>query len=335
MSADRANPAAANGTAASVSTPDRPRHVTVAGRRVRHRVDGDGPPVVLLHGIGRTLRDFTEQHELLAQGFRVHSVDLPGYGGSLPMAGPHGLPGLARFVGDYLDAVGVDRPAHMVGNSLGGAVAMQLAVTEPARVASLALVGSAGFGREVTLALRLLALRPLGRMLLRPNRNAARRVERALFHDPAFATAERIAYALEVARQPYAARVMLETLRSLGGFRGARPQWREELLTRVAELDVPTLVVWGDRDLILPAAHLDAARARLPRARTHLFRDCGHMPQIERAEEFHRLLLDFWAAPADAAPITTGDQAGAGESLTATIDDPRDATRRRPAPEAG
>ncbi|SCG48579.1 Pimeloyl-ACP methyl ester carboxylesterase [Micromonospora echinaurantiaca] len=285
-----------------MSAPAGPRHVTVDGRRVRHRVDGDGPPVVLLHGIGRSLRDFTEQHELLADRYRVHSLDLPGYGGSLPMAEPYTLPALARFVGRYLDAVGVEAPAHLVGNSLGGAIAMRLAVAEPARVASLALVNSAGFGREVTMMLRLLALRPLGRLLLRPSRAAARRTERALFHDAAFATAERVAYALEVARQPYAARVLLETAHNLGTFRGVSPQWREELLTELARLDVPTLVVWGDRDLILPAAHLAAARTRLPHARTHLFTNCGHMPQIECAEEFSRLLVDFWTAAPAAEP---------------------------------
>ncbi|MCM0677508.1 alpha/beta fold hydrolase [Micromonospora phytophila] len=288
----------------------RRRHVTVDGRRICHRVDGDGPPVLLLHGISRTLRDFTELHEQLAERFRVHSVDLPGYGGSLPMAGPHTLPGLAGFVGRYLDAVGVHEPAHLVGNSLGGAIAMRLAVTEPARVASLALVNPAGFGREVTVALRLLALRPLGRLLLRPSRWAARRAELSLFHDPAFATAERVAHALEVARQPYAARVMLETARNLGTFRGVRPQWREELLAELERLDIPTMIVWGDRDLILPAAHLEAARARLPRARTHLFRDCGHMPQIECAEEFHRLLVDFWSTTG--GPTATDPAAGAG-----------------------
>ncbi|MFI7519599.1 alpha/beta fold hydrolase [Micromonospora globbae] len=292
-----------------MSVAERPRHVTVAGRRVRHRIDGHGEPVVLLHGIGRSLRDFTEQHTLLSERFRVHSVDLPGYGGSMPMAEPYGLPSLARFVGRYLDVVGVRRPAHLVGNSLGGAVAMQLAVTEPERVASLALVTSAGFGQEVALALRLLALRPLGRLLLRPSRASARRVERALFHDPTFVTEERIAYALEIARLPYTARVMLETLRSLGGFRGVHPRWREDLLARVAKLDVPTLVVWGDRDLILPPAHLEAARTLLPAARTHLFRDCGHLPQVERAEEFHRLLLDFWGVP----------DAARGPSVTRTV----------------
>ncbi|MEH0845379.1 alpha/beta fold hydrolase [Micromonospora sp. CPCC 205711] len=290
----------------SAATPTRPRHVTVDGRRVRHRIDGDGPPVLLLHGIGRTLRDFTEQHELLARGFRVYSVDLPGHGGSLPMAGACTLAALGRFVDHYLDAVGVDQPVHVVGNSLGGAVAMRFAADHPDRVASLALVGSAGFGQEVTIALRLMALRPLARLLSRPSRGIARRTERAIFADPAFATDERIAHALEVARQPYAGRVLRELVTDLGTVRGVRPQWREELLTEVARHDIPTLVVWGDRDLILPATHLDAARQRFPRAHTHLFTGCGHMPQIERAEQFHRLLVDFLATAEAGEQAVTG-----------------------------
>jgi pimeloyl-ACP methyl ester carboxylesterase len=196
---------------------------------------------------------------------------------------------------------------------------MRFAATEPDRVASLALVNPAGFGREVTIALRLLALRPLGRLLLRPTRYAARRAEQSLFHDPAHATAERIAYALEVARQPHAARVMLQTARNLGTFRGVRPQWRDELLAQVEKLDLPTLVVWGDRDLILPATHLDAARARLPRARTHLFDKCGHMPQIECAEEFHGLLLDFWTTDCDRAAVA-GSPAAVADSPAGGVD---------------
>ncbi|MEU8265149.1 alpha/beta fold hydrolase [Micromonospora sp. NPDC048999] len=272
--------------------------LTVAGRRMRCRITGDGPPVVLLHGIGRTLDDFAAQHELLARDHRVISVDLPGHGGSAPLDPPHALPALAAAVAETLDAAGVTGPAHLVGNSLGGAVAMRLAVDEPARAASLVLVNSAGFGREVTVALRLLALRPLGRLLLRPHPAIARRTERVIFHDPAYATEERIAAALAVARQPHAARVMLELVRSLGTWRGVRPGWREELLTAVAALDLPTLVVWGDQDLILPASHLANARARLPRARCHLFQDTGHMPQIERAAAFHALVTEFWSRPA-------------------------------------
>jgi pimeloyl-ACP methyl ester carboxylesterase len=272
-----------------------PVQVTVAGRQVRYRVDGAGPPVVLLHGIGRSLEDWTEQHELLRGRYRVYSVDLPGYGKSEPLAEPYTVAALARFVADFLDAVEIAEPAHLVGNSLGGAVAMQLAVQAPDRVASLVLVNSAGFGREVTIALRLLAIRPLGRLLLRPSRNSARRVERSLFHDQAFVTQARVEHTFALAQRPHAARVLLETVRGLGTFRGVHPQWRQTLLRAVAALDIPTLVVWGDRDLILPAAHLEAARALLPHARTHLFADTGHMPQIERAEAFSQLVGNFWA----------------------------------------
>lgn len=91
---------------------------------------------------------------------------------------------------------------------------------------------------------------------------------------------------------------MLELVGSLGTWRGVRPRWRAELLAAVAALDLPTLVIWGDRDLILPARHLEAARALLPRARCHLFADTGHMPQIERAAAFHALVTEFWSDPA-------------------------------------
>ncbi len=208
--------------------------VTVDGRQVRYRVDGAGSPVVLLHGIGRSLEDWGEQHELLRDRHRVYSVDLPGYGGAEPLAEHYTLPALASSVADFLDALGITEPTHLVGHSLGGAVAMQLAVHAPDRVASLVLVNSAGFGREVTIALRLLAIRPLGRFLLRPSRDSARRVERSLFHDPAFATEARIEHTFALAQRPHAARVLLETVRSLGTFRGVRshPRHRTHAATR-------------------------------------------------------------------------------------------------------
>lgn len=277
--------------------PSTASEIRVGGRRVRNRAGGAGPPVVMLHGIGRSLEDWSEQHELLEDRFRVYSVDLAGFGGSDPLTEPYTLPALASFVEDFLDAVEVAGPAHLVGNSLGGAVAMQVAVQAPHRVASLVLVDSAGFGREVSLGLRLLAIRPLGRLLLRPSRSGARQVERSIFHDPAFATDARIEHAYRFAQRPHAARVLLEIARTLGTLRGVRPQWPQRLLEAVAELDIPVLVVWGSSDRILPAAHLNAAAARLPHARTHLFEDTGHMPQIERADAFSRLVTDFWRPP--------------------------------------
>lgn len=268
--------------------------VQVDGLRIRYRVDGEGPPVLLLHGIARTHADWTAQHELLSDRFRVHSVDLAGFGGSDPLPGRYSLQALAAFVERFLDAVGVTEPAHLVGNSLGGAIAMRVSVLAPQRVRSLVLVNSAGFGKEVTIALRLLAVRGLAALLLRPSRYGARQVERSLYVDQAYVTDERVEYGYRIATRPHGARVMTDLARSLGSLRGVRQAWRDELLAEVAAAKVPTLVVWGDRDLILPAAHLEAARILLPHARFHLFRDTGHMPQVERAEELSELLVDFW-----------------------------------------
>jgi pimeloyl-ACP methyl ester carboxylesterase len=274
--------------------------VRVAGRIVRYRATGDpaNPPVILLHGIARSLEDFTDQHDLLDDTYRVYSVDLAGFGESDPLPGSSTLPGITDAVAVFLDEIGETRPAHLVGNSLGGAVAMLLALRYPDRVRSLVLVNSAGFGREVTIALRVLSLRPLGKVLLRPSRAGSRRMERAIFRNRDLATEARVERALELARRPHGARVMLELTRSLGTFRGVRRPWRDAVMAATAAAAVPTLVVWGTHDLILPAVHLEAAKKLLPHARTHLFTDTGHMPQIERAEEFARLVQDFWKTSA-------------------------------------
>jgi len=273
--------------------------LTVRGVRIRVRRSGDPayPPVLLLHGIGRSLEDWDAQHDRLAGDHRVISVDLPGFGLSDPLPGRVTLAALADGVAATVDTVGEDRPLHVMGNSLGGAVAMRMLTTAPARIATLTLVNSAGFGKEVALALRILAVPGLGEPLLRRiDARSAYRIERSLFHDRAHVTPERVELAVRVAARPHNARVFLEAARDLGTFRGIRAPWRQTLLGQVAAQAKPTLIVWGERDLILPAAHLAAARAAFPHAKTHLFPDTGHMPQIERADDFADLTRLFVAA---------------------------------------
>jgi 2-hydroxymuconate-semialdehyde hydrolase len=268
-------------------------YVNVRGARIRYHESGDpaAPPVVLLHGIGRSLEDWAPQHPLLGDDHRVISIDLPGFGLSQRLPEHTTLPALARGVWATLDAIGETRPVHLMGNSLGGALSMQMVVEEPARVSTLTLVNSAGFGKEVTFALRMLAIPGMGRPLLgRIDQLTAPQVERTLFASSTMVTAERVAMAIKVARQPDFATVYLEIARELGGFWGVAAQWRAELLPRVASLAKPTLLVWGDRDRILPVSHLEAARLAFPAAQWHLFPRTGHMPQLERPEEFAALV---------------------------------------------
>jgi 2-hydroxymuconate-semialdehyde hydrolase len=270
----------------------------VRGTRVRFHATGDpaAPPVVLLHGIGRSLEDWALQHPLLDGDYRVISIDMPGFGLSQRMPAPTTLDVLADGVWATLDALGETRPVHLMGNSLGGAVSMAMLATTPDRVSTLTLVNSAGFGKEVTVALRLLAVPGLGRQMLRRiDRITAPRMERLLFADRTLVTPERVAMAIKISRQPDFAPVYLEIAKALGGLRGVAAAWRTDLLTRVAPTTRPTMITWGDRDLILPSTHLAAARAAFPHAQSHMFARTGHMPQIERPTEFAALVRPMLA----------------------------------------
>jgi pimeloyl-ACP methyl ester carboxylesterase len=271
--------------------------IQVEGRPLRVRVEGpsDGPPLVLLHGIGRSLEDWDLLVPLLATTHRVIALDMPGFGFSARRPEPATLAALARGVLTTLDELGEQRPVHLIGNSLGGAVSLQTLALAPERVASLVLVNSAGFGAEVTYILRMLAIPGLGRaMLKRPTRAGLAHAERALYADRKLADKQRVAHSLRLGRQPGAAEFMDEIMRGLGTFRrGVLPQWRAALLAAAAAHPRPMLIVWGDRDRILPPSQFRAAQQAFPGARTHLFANTGHMPHIERPAEFAQLVGEF------------------------------------------
>ncbi|BEL07575.1 alpha/beta fold hydrolase [Actinoplanes sichuanensis] len=274
------------------------RFQEVRGTRIRLHESGDpdAPPVLLLHGIGRSLEDWALQHPLLDNEYRVISVDMPGFGLSQRMPASTTLDVLADGVWATLDAIGETRPVHLMGNSLGGAVSMSMLAATPDRVSTLTLVNSAGFGKEVTVALRMLAVPGLGRQMLRRiDRITAPRMERMIFADRALVTPERVAMAIKISRQPDFAPVYLEIAKELGGLRGVAAAWRADLLARAAGSTKPTMIVWGDRDLILPSRHLAAARVAFPHAQSHMFPRTGHMPQIERPEEFAGLVRPMLA----------------------------------------
>jgi pimeloyl-ACP methyl ester carboxylesterase len=275
-----------------------PALAAVDGRRTRVRVDGDpsNPPILLLHGVGRSLEDWATQWERLAGAYRVITFDIPGFGFSSRPSEPVTLSALTQGVADTLDTLGEQRPLHVIGNSLGGAVGLQLLGMQPHRVASLVLVNSAGFGREVTLLLRALTLPIVGRMATRrTTRAGARMLERTIFADRSLASRHRIEHAIAIGRQPDSGVVMHEIARELATGRGVKQGWCTELSSAAMQHLRPTLIIWGDRDRVLPAHHLNAARRMMPHAKTHLFTGIGHMPQIECPDEFADVVLNFFA----------------------------------------
>jgi pimeloyl-ACP methyl ester carboxylesterase len=183
---------------------------------------------------------------------------------------------------------------------------MQLLAYRPERVASLALINSAGFGSEVTMLLRMLAVPVIGPLSTRkPTRASARLLERTIYADPSLATKERIDHALAIGNQPDSGAVLRDAATALGTARGVKPGWRRQLAAFAALHPRPTLVMWGERDRVLPAHHIHEARRVFPHAESHLLPDIGHMPQIECPEKFADLVLPFLARVASEQRTTS------------------------------
>jgi pimeloyl-ACP methyl ester carboxylesterase len=273
-------------------TPD--QFIKIDGINTRYRVTGSGPALLMLHGIGRSLEDWDENVAAFSAGHTVHVLDLAGYGHSDKPDRAYSVDFLRDGVKGFMDGVQIER-AVVVGNSLGGAVAMRLALEHPERVTGLVLVASAGFGPKVASLLSLCTIPVLGEWLTRgdPKSSAgARRVLQACFANQSFVREPYIDHAHQLSLMPGRQAPFLRTLRSAGDWRGANHVFLNGIRGRTDDIRVPTLVVWGRQDQIIPAAYAEHA-ARIKGAELEIYDPCGHFPQIERAAEFNALVGEF------------------------------------------
>jgi pimeloyl-ACP methyl ester carboxylesterase len=264
------------------------RFVRVAGRAVRYEDEGQGKPVLLLHGIGHSLRNwYRTMPALTAAGFRAIAIDTPGFGYSEAPESILDEAGTTAFVEEFLDTFYLDG-VDLVGHSLGGAIATVFALHRPERVRHLALAAPA-VGPDVNPALRMLALQ-FARPLLRPV--ALRQVFGLFASSWDGEVLEReIADAERWLADPAARHYFWNVLRAGLRFRGVRPE--RLLLERLQDLRMPVLFAWGRRDQILPISNLEKIRSRLPNARYEVYADAGHMLPYEVAERFNSDLVDF------------------------------------------
>jgi len=253
-----------------------------------------GSPLLLLHGVGDNAFDWRWVMPALASTHRVYAPDLPGSGGSARPLDDYSPAFFTRFVAAFLDALGVDHAA-VIGNSLGGLVGLRLALAEPQRVTALGLVSSGGLGREVTYALRSLALPGYGKLAVAWGKRRPGAAQRALgraalvFARPRGAPREWIEEQYRLARLPGFLEAQLATLRAQVGLKGQR----EVLVDRLAQLERPTMVVWGTRDRVLPYSQAKEAFSRLAEGYLELIPECGHLPQVEQPERFVSGLRQF------------------------------------------
>jgi pyruvate dehydrogenase E2 component (dihydrolipoamide acetyltransferase) len=254
--------------------------VTAGDRVLRYLRHGDGSEtVVLLHGFGGDLTTWLFNAEALAgPGRSVYAFDLPGHGGSSKDVGAGTVAELAETLQAALDALDIDR-AHLVGHSIGGAVAATLAAEHPERVSSLTLIATAGLGAEIDGEF-------IDGFVAAESRRELRPVLERLFADPAVVTRQ---FAEDVMKTKRIDGVD-QALRTIAA--AAFPGGRQtiDIRAQVAGVGIPVIAIWGAEDRILPPAHAGA----LPdSARVETLAGAGHMPQMEAAGEVNRLIDGF------------------------------------------
>ena len=274
------------------------RETVLHGHRIGYRVAGEGPVVVLIHGMLNNSRHWRAVADSLAATHTVIAPDLHGHGGSAGPLGDYSLGAHAAGIRDLLAGLGVER-ATIVGHSLGGGVAMQFFYQFPERVERLVLVSSGGLGREVSWPLRVAAAPGIEGLLAGA---ASRPVLRALRRtDNVYAAAAH--RALTSLNTPAARRGFLWTLRAVIDLKGQKVAANDRLYL----LDgFPTLIVWGARDHTIPVAHGRAAHAAAAGSRFELLPGARHFPHLEDPAGLADALVRF-LAETQPAHLTAAD----------------------------
>lgn len=267
-------------------------YVEVDGSRIRYWVEGEGQVVVLVHGLACSAEFWQCNVAPLAAEHRVYALDLPGFGLSDKALRDFSLPYAASFLEAFMDALDIDG-ATLAGNSMGGALCAQFVVQFPERTEGLILVGSAGFGRELNLFLRLWSLPVVGDLVFRVYQMAFPALKTWVFCDSSSIHREWLEGAATMLRMPGVRENTLRAARTGLDLRGQRVELFQDLHRELGSVVAPTLIVWGDHDAAVPVSHAYAAQKLIPNSEVRILERCGHTPQVERPEEFNKLVLDF------------------------------------------
>ena len=282
--------------------------IEVGSLRVHHTYGGRGSPVVFIHGLGSSgYMEWRQNLEALAERHRVLAPDLPGYGRSDKPRTRYTVAYFARFVRRYMAGRGL-RSAALVGASLGGRIALEVALDAPKLVRKLVLVNTLGLGRPqvgaAQFAYGLVTLPRVGEALMNFTRDALRwappriirrvagryagvstNLERTM--DDAYLNDLREMYGAEGFHDAYLSTIrgLVNPLALFGG--------HHDVTRRLNELHIPVQLIWGANDPLFPLAHASRAQALIKNSKLAVIDGAGHTPQVERPEEFNRVLHQF------------------------------------------
>jgi len=280
------------------------KYADVGGFNLRYVVKGDGPPVLLIHGLGGYLETWIYNIGVLSKHFTVYALDLPGHGLSEGPVANYTLECCThRIAVGFMAALRIER-ASLVGHSLGGLVCLSVAIHFPQKVDKLVLVDSAGLNKEAPLIYRLATLPVLGDILLKPTIKPLIKagMEKG-FYNPEIITDEMVDLSYKYWRTPKFKRALANLLRHNASIDGLHP---EVIVTDKLHLvQSPTLLIHGKQDQVIPVDYARLACKIIPNVKCQVIDRCGHCPHIEKATQFNDLVASF---------LSVSEPAGKGPS---------------------
>ena len=253
------------------------KQVKVGKLDIRYFTGGQGEPLVVIHGGGGGAEGWLQSMNELCEHHRVYVPDLPGFGYSQPMDGKYGISEFVMFLEDFAHSLGLRR-FHLVGHSLGGGIALHYALKFPYKVGKLVLVSSMCLGKELALWVRVLSASALCRFL----------------GEAGVAVLKAVKWLVNLVYAPLKfVNPLPRAKMKLGASMATLKEQTTVLASQLSELMMPTLLVWGANDGIVPVSQAYAAVRLIPDCQLHVFEDCGHSVYRQKVEEFSHLLTSF------------------------------------------
>ncbi len=251
--------------------------INIDGLDVHYYTAGQGEPLVVIHGGGGDARTWWDNITELSKQYTVYAPDLPGYGGSQPLDGDYFIPELSEFLDKFAAKLGLEN-FNLVGHSLGGGIALSFALKSPHRIRKLVLVSSLCLGREIAFWVRLLSVPALMRSV------------------GALSLAVLKGMKWLIMRMLNPAQIIMPLSPASVYVGGSITTFRQQTLVlenRLSEVRVPTLLVWGAKDPIVPVKHAYAAARAIPDCRVKVFENCGHNVHRDKLKQFSDTIHGF------------------------------------------
>lgn len=269
------------------------RYIKIGAVNIRYWKAGNNEKyLILLHGAGNSVEIWSFNIQELAKHYCVYAFDMVGTGLSDKPNVSYSVDYQAEFLEKFMDKLNI-KCASLIGNSMGGSIALKFTLSSPKRVNKLVLISSFGLGKEIDFFDRLLAVFPEIINFVPISIRGSQLVWSSCVYDFQSLPQEWIEFSYQLFNLPNTRKALISLLKTNLTFWGVRSEVFEPIVAQLNHIVAPTLIFWGKQDQIIPVDHAYSAKAKIANAELYIFEQCGHLAQVEHWQKFNRLALEF------------------------------------------